>query len=67
MPVFAFRQFDANWTDGAMFKHGNLNQGTYVDPLRDVVGVYYSVSPVTGEADLLPGYVRQAAKNLAGK
>ncbi len=50
-----------------MFKHGNLNQGIYVDPKRDLVGVYYSVSPVTGEADLLPGYIRQLAKNLAGK
>jgi len=67
MPVFASRQFDANWTDGAMFKHGNLYQGIYVDPMRDVVGVYYSVSPVTGDADILPGYIRQVAKNLASQ
>ena len=67
MPSSVSRQFDANWTDGAMFKHGNLNQGMYVDPMRDVVGVYYSTTPVTGDPDLLPGYIRQAAKNLAGK
>lgn len=67
MPDFVSRQFDANWTDGAMFKHGNLNQGMYVDPMRDVVGVYYSTTPVTGDPDLLPGYIRQVARNLAGK
>jgi len=55
------------WEDGALFKHGNLYQGIYVDPMRDVVGVYYSTCPVTGDADLLPAYNRQAAKNLAGK
>jgi len=67
MPSSVSRQFDANWTDGAMFKHGNLNQGMYVDPMRDVVGVYYSTSPVTGDPDILMGYIRQVAKNLAGK
>jgi hypothetical protein len=33
-----------------MFKHGNLGQGIYVDPGRDVIGVYFStngyISPV---------------------
>ncbi|MFO1114201.1 MAG: serine hydrolase domain-containing protein [Beijerinckiaceae bacterium] len=67
MPVFNSRQFDAVWADGAMFKHGNLYQGIYVDPMRDVVGVFFSTVPMTGSADLLPGYIRQAAKNLAGK
>ena len=67
MPIFNSWQFDAVWADGAMFKHGNLYQGIYVDPMRDVVGVFYSTSPVTGDTDLLPGYIRQVAKNLAGK
>ena len=67
MPVFNSRQFDAVWADGALFKHGNLFQGIYVDPMRDVVGVFYSTAPMTAGNDLLPGYIRQAAKNLAGK
>ena len=67
MPSSTSRQFDAVWTDGAMFKHGNLDQGMYVDPTRDVVGVYYSTSPLTGDAPLMMGYIRQVAKDLAGK
>ena len=67
MPVFNSRQFDAVWADGALFKHGNLKQGIYVDPKRDVVGVFYSTATITAGNDLLPGYIRQAAKNLAGK
>ncbi len=67
MPVFNSRQFDAVWADGALFKHGNLFQGIYVDPKRDVVGVFFSTCPMTSGNDLLPGYIRQAAKNLAGK
>lgn len=67
MPVFNSRQFDAVWADGALFKHGNLFQGIYVDPMRDVVGVFFSTVPMTAGNDLLPGYIRQAAKNLAGK
>jgi len=67
MPHSVSRQFDANWTDGAMFKHGNLGQGIYVDPGRDVVGVYYSTAAITQDPDLLPAYIRQVAKNLAGK
>lgn len=67
MPVFNSRQFDAAWTDGALFKHGNLGQGIYVDPMRDVVGVYYSTAAITGDPDLMMAYIRQAAKNLAGK
>lgn len=67
MPIFNSRQFDAVWNDGALFKHGNLFQGIYVDPMRDVVGVFFSTTPMTVGSDLLPGYIRQAAKNLAGK
>ncbi len=67
MPDFNSRQFDAVWADGAMFKHGNLFQGIYLDPMRDVIGVFYSTTPMTLGNDLLPGYIRQVAKNLAGK
>jgi CubicO group peptidase (beta-lactamase class C family) len=61
-------QFDDVFADGAMFKHGNLGQGIYVDPGRDVVGVYFStngyVAPY-GEGKM-PGFIRRAAKELAG-
>lgn len=67
LPVFNSRQFDAVWADGALFKHGNLFQGLYVDPKRDIVGVFFSTVPMTAGHDLLPGYIRQAAKDLAGE
>lgn len=67
LPVANSRQFDAVWEDGAMFKHGNLFQGLYIDPMRDVVGVFFSTVPMTSGDDELPGYIRQAAKNLSGK
>jgi CubicO group peptidase (beta-lactamase class C family) len=61
-------QFDDVFADGALFKHGNLSQGIYADPGRDVVGVYFStngyVAPY-GE-DKMPGFIRRAAKLLAG-
>jgi CubicO group peptidase (beta-lactamase class C family) len=61
-------QFDDVFADGAMFKHGNLGQGIYVDPGRDVVGVYFStngyVAPYGEER--MPGFIRRAAKVLAG-
>jgi CubicO group peptidase (beta-lactamase class C family) len=62
-------QFDDVFADGAMFKHGNLAQGIYVDPGRDVVGVYFSTNgyvPPYGE-DKMPGFIRRAAKLLAGE
>jgi hypothetical protein len=61
-------QFDDVYADGAMFKHGNLGQGIYVDPGRDVVGVYFSTNgyiPPYGE-DKMAGFIRRAAKMLAG-
>ena len=61
-------QFDDVFADGAMFKHGNLGQGIYVDPGRDVVGVYFSTNgyvPPYGE-EKMPGFIRRAAKVLAG-
>ncbi|MEL6767374.1 MAG: serine hydrolase domain-containing protein [Pseudomonadota bacterium] len=66
MPIFNSHQWDAVWEDGALFKHGNLYQGIYVDPGRDVVGVFFSTSPVNLAPDLNPGYLRAAAKALAG-
>ncbi|MBY5947814.1 serine hydrolase domain-containing protein [Photobacterium rosenbergii] len=67
MPVYNTHQWDAAWEDGALFKHGNLYQNLYVDPARDVVGVAYSTSPVYLTPDLIPGYLREAAKQLADK
>lgn len=62
-------QFDAVFEDGALYKHGNVGQGIYIDPARDFVGVYFSTNgyiPPYGE-DKMPGYLRRAAKVLAGK
>jgi CubicO group peptidase (beta-lactamase class C family) len=61
-------QFDAVFDDGALYKHGNLGQGIYIDPARDFVGVYFSTNgyiPPYGE-DKMPGFLREAAKFLAG-
>jgi CubicO group peptidase (beta-lactamase class C family) len=60
-------QFDATFKDGALWKHGNLGQGIYIDPARDFVGVYFSNNPYIppyGE-DKMPGYLRRAAKFVA--
>lgn len=63
-------QWDHAFSDGAMFKHGNMGQGIYVDPARDFCGMYFGLASndekVTGP-DLGPGYLRAAAKMLAGK
>ena len=67
MLVFNSRQLEAVWADGALFKPSDLFQGVCVDPMRDVVGALYSTTPMTAGNDLLPGYIRQAAKNIAGK
>jgi len=56
------------FVDGAMFKHGNLGQVIYVDPGRDLVGVYTSTNcyiPPYGEVKM-PGFIRRAAKMLSG-
>jgi CubicO group peptidase (beta-lactamase class C family) len=61
-------QFDDVFADGALFKHGNVGQGIYIDPARDVVGVYFSTNPYIppyGE-DKMAGFIRRAAKLLAG-
>ena len=63
-------QWDHAFDDGAMFKHGNMGQGIYVDPARDFCGMYFGLATndekVAG-VDHSPGYLRAAAKVLAGK
>ena len=59
-------QWDAVFADGAMFKHGNMHQGIYVDPNRDFCAIYFSSCP-NDRPDYSPGYLREAAKVLAGK
>ena len=53
-----------------MFKHGNMGQGIYVDPNRDFCGIYFGLAPNQDEIsgiDHSPGFLRAAAKKLAGK
>jgi CubicO group peptidase (beta-lactamase class C family) len=67
-PVKSSYQFDFIFADGAMYKHGNMGQGIYIDPERDFVGVYFSTTPYVppyGEIKA-PAYIRAAAKMLAG-
>jgi len=63
-------QWDHAFADGAMFKHGNMGQGIYIDPARDFCGMYFGLATndekVAG-IDHSPGYLRAAAKALAGK
>lgn len=68
-PLMNSMQFDAVFEDGALWKHGNVGQGIYIDPARDFVGVYFSVNPYIppyGE-DKMPGFLRRSAKYLAGE
>jgi len=68
-PMANSYQFDAVFADGALYKHGNVGQGIYIDPKRDFVGVYFSTNgyiPPYGE-DKMPGHLRRAAKFLANK
>ena len=48
---------------------GNMGQGMYVDPARDFVGINFALCPNEGERgpDHSPGYLRAAAKMLAGE
>jgi CubicO group peptidase (beta-lactamase class C family) len=59
-------QWDDVFADGAMFKHGNMGQGIYVDPARDFCGVHFALGPNDGPVDWSPGYQRAAAKMFAG-
>lgn len=69
-PIYNTAQWDHAFADGAMFKHGNMGQGIYVDPARDFCGIYFGLASndekVTG-IDHSPGYLRAAAKRLAGR
>ncbi|PRY20220.1 CubicO group peptidase (beta-lactamase class C family) [Aliiruegeria haliotis] len=58
-------QWDCVFADGAMFKHGNMHQGIYVDPARDFCAMTFSTTP-NDRPDYTPGYLRAAAKLLAG-
>ncbi|MBE5159997.1 serine hydrolase [Vibrio parahaemolyticus] len=60
-------QWDAVFEDGAMFKHGNMGQGIYVDPKRDFAAIVFSVEDNHAGVDYAPGYMRAAAKLLAGE
>jgi hypothetical protein len=63
-------QWDHYFPDGGMFKHGNMGQGIYVDPKRDFCGIYFGLAPNPDQIsgiDHSPGYLRAAAKMLAGK
>lgn len=68
-PLMNSYQFDAVFKDGALWKHGNIGQGIYIDPKRNFVGVYFStngyIAPY-GE-DKMPGFLRRAAKYVAGE
>ena len=68
-PVTSSWQFDFIFEDGAMYKHGNMGQGIYIDPERDFVAVYFSTTPYVvpyGEIKA-PAYMRAASKMLSGK
>lgn len=68
-PAFNTAQWDHAFDDGAMFKHGNMGQGIYVDPKRDFAAIYFGLATNDEEAagvDHSPGYLRNAAKMLAG-
>lgn len=69
VPMMNTAQWDHAFADGAMFKHGNMGQGIYVDPARDFCGMYFGLASndvkIAG-IDHSPGYLRKAAKYLAG-
>jgi len=68
-PLMNSYQFDGVFEDGALWKHGNIGQGIYIDPARDFVGVYFSTNgyiPPYGE-DKMPGFLRRAAKYMASE
>jgi CubicO group peptidase (beta-lactamase class C family) len=70
VPMMNTAQWDHAFADGAMFKHGNMGQGIYVDPARDFCGMYFGLASndekVSG-IDHSPGYLRAAAKAFAGE
>ncbi|WP_158281547.1 serine hydrolase domain-containing protein [Sediminitomix flava] len=59
-------QWDHVWADGAMFKHGNMHQGIYVDADRDFCAFVFSTCP-NERSDKAPGFMRAVAKKVADK
>lgn len=59
-------QWDSVFEDGAMFKHGNMGQGLYVDPKRDFCAMGFGTADNNAGVDYAPGYMRAAAIALAG-
>ena len=57
--------WDAVFEDGAMFKHGNMGQGIYVDPERDFCAMGFGTADNNVGIDYAPGYMRAAAIALA--
>ncbi len=54
---------------GIVMKDSGPIKGIYIDPARGLVGVCFSTNPYVppyGE-DKMPGFLREAAKVLAGK
>jgi CubicO group peptidase (beta-lactamase class C family) len=70
VPMMNTAQGDHAFADGALFKHGNMGQGIYVDPARDFCGMYFGLASndvkIAG-IDHSPGYLRATAKALAGE
>jgi hypothetical protein len=58
--------WDCVFEDGAMFKHGNLGQGIYVDPKRDFCAMGFGIADNNAGIDYAPGFMRAAAMMLAG-
>lgn len=58
--------WDCVFEDGAMFKHGNLGQGIYVDPKRDFCAMGFGIADNNSGIDYAPGFMRAAAMMLAG-
>lgn len=59
-------QWDNIFEDGGMFKHGNNGQGIYVDPKRGFCAMGFGAAANTSGTDYAPGFMRAAAKLLAG-
>jgi len=67
LPIYNSWQWDTVFADGAMFKHGNMMQGIYVQPEREYEGVYFSTYPTDLDPDIMPGFIREVSKRFAVK
>jgi hypothetical protein len=66
IPYTNTAQWDHSFKDGAMFKHGNMGQGIYVDPKRGFCAMGFGAAANTSGTDYAPGFMRAAAKLLTG-